>query len=113
MSDGEKIILELCNTDTAYGNIKGLIFRKNQQIIFSDERPVSENLDEYAFPKYKKFNMKDYSKQIPIQSSRGCVFQCTFCPNKLLGRKFRIRSVGKFVDEIEYWYNKGYYQVWY
>jgi len=51
--------------------------------------------------------MKDYSKQIPIHSSRGCVFQCTFCPNKLIGRKFRTRSTTNFVDEIEYWFAKG------
>jgi radical SAM superfamily enzyme YgiQ (UPF0313 family) len=54
--------------------------------------------------------MKDYSKQIPISSSRGCVGQCTFCPNKVIGRKYREKSVNYFVTEIEYWYKKGYYQ---
>ncbi|MCD4811303.1 radical SAM protein, partial [bacterium] len=53
----------------------------------------------------------NYSKQIPINSSRGCVYECTFCPNKLIGRKFRARSVNHFVDEIEYWYKKGYRQI--
>jgi radical SAM superfamily enzyme YgiQ (UPF0313 family) len=110
VADGEKTILELCKGDITYPNIKGLIFRENQKVIFSGERQPVEDLDEYAFPRFNKFNMKDYSKQIPINSSRGCVFQCTFCPNKVLGRKFRIRSVDHFVDEIEYWYKNGYYQ---
>ena len=107
VADGERTIVELCRNDLPYDDIKGLIFRKNIQIIFTGERPVVEDLDEYAFPQYKKFNMKDYSRQIPIQSSRGCVYQCTFCPNKLIGRKFRTRSPENFVDEIEYWYARG------
>src|SRR4030042_279229 len=105
--DGEKTILELCKGDIPYEDIKGVIFRKDRQLIFNGERPLVENLDEYAFPRYHNFNMKDYSKQIPIHSSRGCVFQCTFCPNKLIGGKFRAKSVTNFVDEIEYWYARG------
>lgn len=107
VADGERTIVELCKNELPYKDIKGLIFRKDQQVVFTGERPPVENLDEYAFPRYINFNMKHYSKQIPIQSSRGCVYQCTFCPNKLLGRKFRARSAISFVDEIEYWYVKG------
>ena len=105
--DGEKTIIELCKSDMPYEDIKGLIFRKDRQPVFTGERLNIESLDEYAFPRYHNFNMKDYSKQIPIHSSRGCVFQCTFCPNKIIGRKLRTRSVNNFVDEIEYWYAKG------
>ena len=107
IADGERTIVELCQDDMPYGDIKGLIFRKDQQIVFAGERPPIEDLDQYAFPRYKNFNMKNYSKQIPIQSSRGCVYRCTFCPNRLIGRKFRTRSAISFVDEIEYWYAKG------
>ena len=110
VSDGEKTIVELCRNHVPYDKIKGLIFRKGVRVKFAGERPPVEDLDEYAFPRYHNFNMDDYSKQIPINSSRGCVFQCTFCPNKLLGRKFRMRSVNHFVDEIEYWYERGYRQ---
>jgi anaerobic magnesium-protoporphyrin IX monomethyl ester cyclase len=107
VADGERTIVELCKNDMPYEDIKGLILRQNKKIVFTGERPPVENLDEYAFPRYINFNMKDYSRQIPVQSSRGCVYQCTFCPNKLIGRKFRTRSPISFVDEIEYWYLKG------
>lgn len=110
VSDGEHTIIELCKNDRQYKDIRGLIYREDGRVDFTGERPPVENLDEFAFPRYKKFNLKDYSKQIPIMSSRGCVFQCTFCPNKLIGRKFRTRSKNHFVDEIEYWYSRGYYQ---
>ncbi len=107
VSDGEQTILDLCRNNMAYEDIKGLIIRKKEEILFTGEKPPVKNLDEIAFPRFEKFNMGDYSKQIPIHSSRGCVYQCTFCPNKLIARKFRTRSEKNFVDEIEYWYAKG------
>ena len=110
VADGEQTIIELCNGNNDHENILGLIYRENGAITFTGERPPETNLDNYAFPKYYNFDLKDYSKQIPIHSSRGCVFECTFCPNKLLGRQFRTRSVGHFVDEMEYWYARGYKQ---
>lgn len=110
VSDGEKAILELAKDRAPYESIKGLIYRKGKGIAFSGERTPVMNLDDYAFPRYEKFNLNDYSKQIPIHSSRGCVQECTFCPNKQIGQKFRSKSVSYFVDEIEYWYNRGYRQ---
>ena len=107
VSDGEQTILELCKNDLPYDDIKGLIFRKGRDALFTGERPPVKNLDEIAFPRYENFNMKDYSRQIPVHSSRGCVYQCTFCPNKLIAREYRARSEKNFVDEIEYWYEKG------
>jgi len=111
VADGEKTILELLNDSLPYENIKGLIYRDGSRTVFTGERPIVQNLDEYAFPRYHKFNLENYSKQIPINSSRGCAYKCTFCPNKLLGVRYRERSVNHFVDEIEYWYGKGYRQI--
>jgi len=108
--EGEETIIELCENDKPIEDIKGLVHRKGEEIIFNGRRPVLLDLDQSAFPRYEKFNMKDYSKQIPIQSSRGCVGQCTFCPNKMIGRKFRKKSTSYFIDEIEYWHNRGYRQ---
>lgn len=110
VADGEHTIIDLCKNSQDLSTIRGLIYREDSRVTFNGERTIAENLDEYTFPRYIGFTMKDYSRQIPIHSSRGCVGQCTFCPNKVLGRKFRMRSVKDFVDEIEHWYNKGYNQ---
>ncbi|MFH1148405.1 MAG: radical SAM protein [Pseudomonadota bacterium] len=111
VSEGEETILDLCDDRVEYKNIEGLICREGPQVLLAGERPPLENLDEYAFPRYHRFNLKDYSRQIPVNSSRGCFYQCTFCPNKLIGRKYRARSVNHFVDEIEHWYGRGYRQI--
>ena len=110
VNEGEETILELCRDELSLENIKGLMYNDGSVVRFTGDRPCVGSLDQYAFPRYHRFSLNDYSKQIPIHSSRGCPYQCIFCPNKLIGRKFQTRSVHHFVDEIEYWHSKGYYQ---
>ncbi len=110
MNEGEETLVELCEGQVPIDRIQGLIHRSNEAVISNGERPCPESLDRYNFPRYHKFNMNHYSRQIPVNSSRGCPYQCVFCPNKLLGRKYQARSVAHFVDEIQYWYNRGYRQ---
>lgn len=107
VADGEQTIIELCRETRPLADIKGVVYRNGETVIFTGERAPVKNLDELSFPKYVNFDLKQYSKQIPIISSRGCVFHCTFCPNGYLARSYRTRSVGNFVDEIEYWYRQG------
>jgi radical SAM superfamily enzyme YgiQ (UPF0313 family) len=107
IADGENTIIDLCQGNRPLADIKGLVFREGESVVFTGERLPVKNLDELKFPRYEKFDLKEYSKQIPIISSRGCVFHCTFCPNGYLARTYRIRSVGDFVNEIEHWYRRG------
>ncbi|MHC4432106.1 MAG: B12-binding domain-containing radical SAM protein [Planctomycetota bacterium] len=110
VSEGEQTIVELCQGRLSYPQIKGLIYRDGDRIVCTEQRPPAEDLDQIAFPRYERFDLRDYSKQIPIQSSRGCVHRCTFCPNRMLGVRYRARSPENFVDEIEYWYGRGFRQ---
>ncbi|MBU0605791.1 MAG: radical SAM protein, partial [Candidatus Omnitrophica bacterium] len=46
---------------------------------------------------------------VSLFSSRGCPFECTFCPTKLaIGRRFFTRSAKSVVDEMQYHYDLGY-----
>lgn len=110
VADGEKAIVELCEGKLPLEEIRGLVYRKNGSPFYVGERPPVEDLDAYAFPRFEGFNLRDYSRQIPIHSSRGCVYKCTFCPNKVIARKYRTRSPKSFVDEIQHWYERGYRQ---
>ena len=110
VADGEETILELCEGKLPLSAIQGLIYRQSDRIYITGERKLSNTLDTIAYPKYHKFGLSHYSKQIPLHSSRGCIYKCTFCPNKVLGSVVRKKSVHYFVDELEYWYDKGYRQ---
>jgi radical SAM superfamily enzyme YgiQ (UPF0313 family) len=43
---------------------------------------------------------------LPIQSSRGCNFDCIFCAQEKINKKFRMRNIKKVVDEIEYMHKR-------
>lgn len=108
--EGEKTIVELCSGDIPLSDIKGLIFRQNEKIIYTGDRKFIEDIDSIPFPKYKKFDLTKYpSHSITIVSSRGCPYRCIYCPVKVsIGTKIRFRSPTSVADEIEYWYRLGY-----
>jgi len=107
--EGEETLLELCQ-GISKDNIKGLMFRDNGQVLCNGDRKFITDLDELPWPKYKKFELRRYIPEIEIYSSRGCPHKCIFCPNRLLSPYLRVRSPKNVVDEIEYWYSKGFRQ---
>jgi anaerobic magnesium-protoporphyrin IX monomethyl ester cyclase len=107
--EGEYPLLELCNGQDL-ASIDGLIYRENGRISENKDRPFITELDDIPFPTYEKFEMKKYNtRQIPLVSSRGCPYKCVYCPIKVtMGRKMRMRSPENVIQEIEYWYGRGY-----
>jgi radical SAM superfamily enzyme YgiQ (UPF0313 family) len=124
--EGEYTLLELCQGKNLK-NIKGLIYRNGNKIIENPDRPFIENLDTLPFPKYRKFELEKYpdiftfkknimiKKSIPIITSRGCPFNCIYCPVKtVMGNKWRVRSAENVAEELKYWYKMGYriFEFW-
>ncbi|RJQ53094.1 MAG: radical SAM protein [Nitrospiraceae bacterium] len=110
--EGEMTILELCR-GVDPSSIKGLIYRNGEDIIFNGERTFIDNLDNVPFPKFEKFPLGKYvTEEIGIVSSRGCPHGCIYCPVKAaIGRQWRKRGADAMVDEIQYWYDRGYRQM--
>lgn len=55
-----------------------------------------------ATPRKDLLNPKDYLVYNPIQTTRGCPHDCTFCTTPaIFGRKFRQRSIESIIDEIK------------
>jgi radical SAM superfamily enzyme YgiQ (UPF0313 family) len=73
-----------------------------------ESRPV-EDLDSLPFPKWDIFPFKSYTyipalKEkpfLPLLSSRGCLYQCGYCPY-VVAYKFRRRSPNNVFSEISY-----------
>ena len=110
--EGEQTILELARltSKSALRNldeIAGITFRKDGQIVRTSDRPFIQNLDELPFPAYNHFPLNMYRLfgriYLPIITSRGCPFQCTFClASRMCGKRFRARSPKNVVDELEW-----------
>ncbi len=115
--EGEETMVELCSGVKDLRDIKGLIFRQEWKVIFNGERDFCAELDNVDFPRYNKFDLKRYlgaktansQREIPIVTSRGCTAACAACYTKTaMGHKIRYRSPGSIINEIKYWYEKGY-----
>ena len=108
--EGEETILELAKQSPELqkiSEIKGITFRKDNQIIQAPNRPFIQNLDALPRPAYKYLPVEKYRitgrKLLPIMSSRGCPFQCSFCvASQMFGARFRARSPKNVLDELEW-----------
>ncbi|MQY61999.1 radical SAM protein [archaeon] len=109
--EGEQTILEIANL-VSKSNLKdldkvaGITFRKNGQIVQTTNRPFIQNLDELPYPAFHHFEVSKYrifgKIYLPIISTRGCPFQCTFCSaSRMCGKRIRARSPNNFVNELE------------
>ncbi len=61
----------------------------------------SEDLDTYPYP---AFDLQHWIPYVPILTSRGCPFACTYCASHYLNPKRMRRSPGLVVEEIRYWH---------
>jgi len=62
-----------------------------------------ETLEEIPWPDFDLLRSKD---TLPILTSRGCPFKCSFCAAPLLYKDFEQRSPSSVISEIEYLYRK-------
>jgi len=110
--EGERTMLELADHASA-GNVRslsevaGITYRRDGQIANTGDRAFIKNLDELPHPAYRHFPLDRYriagKNYLPIITSRGCPFECTFCmASKMCGRGFRTSSHKKAVDELEW-----------
>ncbi len=111
LGEGEVVFAELVNNFGQTEKLKdtpGLVFQDDGEIINTGPAPWIEDLDSLPFPArlltdYKKYDSL-IAKRSPITTmitSRGCPYRCTFCSRPHIGKRFRARSPGNVVDEME------------
>src|SRR3972149_2058458 len=108
--EGEETMLELAQQSPGLpklDEVKGITFRKNSQIIQNPIRPLIKDLDALPRPAYKYIPVDKYRiagrKLLPIMTSRGCPFACSFCvASQMFGARFRGRNPKYVLDELEW-----------
>ena len=102
--EGELSFVELLENLNHPERVKNLIVRKKDKLFFTGKREWTDP-DLLPFPSREFFDLKKYKDQqysMGVNTSRGCGYNCVFCPIKvIMGDSFRLRSPKNVVDEIE------------
>lgn len=122
--EGEETLLDIMNefkagnferdkflkSDRSLSRIKGIVFKKEGQVIQNSRSELISNLDGLPYPARDLLPMTRYVplpnqyRRLPVVhmvAIRGCPYSCTFCSNNaVFGRKIRSRSPRGVIDEI-------------
>lgn len=105
------------------GTVKGLCYRKGDEIINTGLRPLIGNLDDLPMPAWDLYDCRDYhrisrllARKRPVtiaEFSRGCVFKCDFCASKnTAGMGYRKKSPKRCGEEVKRMAQLGFQEFW-
>lgn len=64
--------------------------------------PNYDDLDSYSLPALDLYPKISF---VPLLTSRGCPFRCTYCASAYLFPHYRKRSPERIIEEVEHWYD--------
>lgn len=123
IGEGEFTICELVKAliqKTDISQVKGIVYRKDQSVIRTQNRRVIEDLNQIPFPDYDGFEFESTLRFSPVNvgiytdrvayilTSRGCPFNCTFCFHPQ-GDGYRMRDLDNVFMELDWLIEK--YQI--
>ena len=73
-------LLERLDRPETWGEIQGLTFRRNGEVVVNPARPLIEDLDRLPWPaRGEQLQSVRGIPTAPMLASRGCLFDCSFC----------------------------------
>lgn len=107
--EGEQTLMAFIDALEKGGDFSGipnLSYQEDGRTIHNTRRPFVKDLDQIPFPDLSllKTTRKEIPKlrSIPVQTSRGCPFECSFCSvTGMFGKKYRFRSTKNIIEELQ------------
>ena len=101
-----------------YDDIPNLSYRKDGQTVHNPLLPFSGELDRIPFPDFSLLKpdrpRRTKMSSIPVLTSRGCPFDCTFCSvTGMFGKKYRFRSTENIIEELRQYDRRGNFIFFY
>jgi radical SAM superfamily enzyme YgiQ (UPF0313 family) len=102
-------LVEALNGTRAREEVPGLVWKENGAVRRNRPAALCEDLDALPFPDFTLLDMggrtslgSGIGKQIiPMQTSRGCPFDCSFCSvTPMFGKRYRHRSTRSVIEEL-------------
>ncbi len=81
--------------------LPGVSFWDGQEAVHNPCAEVPVELDQLPLPDFSLFKGKKGFRTIPVMTSRGCPYNCTFCSVTLMfGRRYRFRDTESVLSEL-------------
>jgi radical SAM superfamily enzyme YgiQ (UPF0313 family) len=102
LGEGEVTLLELAAGENPR-QIEGLVWRDGEEVMTNPPRKLIRELDSLPLPAYEKLEGFPRGYRLPlfsyirtpgtaISTSRGCIYQCSYCDRSVFRRGFRSNS---------------------
>lgn len=115
--DGERpflALLQALENGKEIAGIPGVAVSTEQGVIKGPVPDFENDLDTLGFPDYSDLPLDKYFSSLakarpvmPVVTSRGCPFKCTFCDRPRLAGKLRFRSADHVIKELEHLVSLG------
>jgi len=108
LGEGEITLAEIC-AGADPQEIRGIAFRKGNEITLTPPRELIADLDDLPLPAWELHDLSRYrsphiaSRDNPVgymETNRGCNHYCTFCSQRIFGHSIRSKSSRRVVDEM-------------
>lgn len=113
-SEGEKALpkfIQAWSTNKDFASVPNLSYRDDGENIHNPIEKLNRDLDSIPYPDISLIHdgiRKTFGYQIvPVQTSRGCPFDCEFCSvTGMFGKKVRYRSTENIIEELRQYNHK-------
>jgi radical SAM superfamily enzyme YgiQ (UPF0313 family) len=94
-----------------FSEVPNLSYQSNGKPVHNPLQPLARSLDVNPFP---DFSLSKYARKklagmiaIPVQTSRGCPYHCSFCSvTGMFGKAYRFRSAENVIEELRHYDSK-------
>lgn len=109
--EGETPLMKLIDaweSNANYSDIPNLSYIKDGAIKHNPMLSFEKNLDQFPMCDLSLIKNGTELKVIPVQTSRGCPYDCSFCSvTGMFGKKYRFRSTEHILEELRFHKKSG------
>ncbi|MDP3142419.1 MAG: radical SAM protein, partial [Candidatus Omnitrophota bacterium] len=103
VGEGEEALLKILESYRISKQLvgSGIMSKEKNNNSFRYQPALPADIDNLPCPDFSLFNLNDYPRrsfELPLYSSRGCLFRCAFCNEWLLRNNFKQMPPGKVVE---------------